>query len=208
MRPGPAMTAGESMGAGDSRARLSRNTFINTCHGMVSITAVNMVQPFLGIYAIKGGASNFLVAMLSTAPALVSLLAMIPGASFIDRRSDKKRLTALFFLANRAFYLAVAAATLAPAAYRPLLIVTAVALMNLPAAISNVAWQAFIAGIIPPDQRPSAFAQRSLWANVVGTVVVVLAGKGIDVIGFPRATSSPSAWPSWSGWPRSGSSTG
>ncbi|MHB0885711.1 MAG: MFS transporter [Bacillota bacterium] len=166
-------------------SRLERNIWTNTAHGIFSVAAANMIQPFISIFAIRAGATNFQVAMLSTAPALISLLTMIPGAALVDRRTDKKRLTALFFLAHRFFYFLIALIPFFTVDHRAGVLVVAVALMNLPGSVSNVAWQGFIAAIIPPDRRPSAFAQRNLWMNVAGTVMVLIVGPAIDIIGYP-----------------------
>ena len=166
-------------------SRLERNIWTNTAHGIVSVAAANMIQPFISIFAIRAGATNFQVAMLSTAPALVSLLMMIPGAALVDRRPDKKRLTALFFLAHRFFYFLIALIPFFTTDRRAAVLVVAVALMNLPGSVSNVAWQGFIATIIPPDRRPSAFAKRNLWMNVAGTAMVLIVGRAIDIIGYP-----------------------
>ncbi len=175
----------ERVGPPRGAGRLSRNIWTNTAHGIISVAAANMIQPFINIFAIKSGATNFQVAMLSTAPALVSLVTMIPGGALVDRRPDKKRLTAIFFLGHRLFYFLIALIPFFTTDHRAAVLVTAVALMNLPGAISNVAWQGFIARIIPADRRPSAFAQRSLWMNVAGTVAVLIVGRTIDIIGYP-----------------------
>lgn len=162
-----------------------RNISYNVKHGVASVIAANLASPFFGIFALKLGASNIQVALLSSAPAVVSLLTMIPGALYVDRFSEKKRVTTMFFLANRVFYLALACVPLFSPDHRAAALVAAVALMNLPGAIGNVAWQAFIAKVIPPSQRAQAFARRNRWMNLVGTAVVVVAGKALDVMSFP-----------------------
>lgn len=164
---------------------LETNMRVNTFHGVAQMMALNMVQPFIGIFAVKLGATNYQIALLSSAPAVVSLLAMIPGARLIDRFSRKKRITMGFLLAHRTFFLALACLPFFVPDRRAGLLVALVALMNFPGAIGNVAWQSFISGIIPSQMRPAAFAQRNRLMNLVGTCVVLVAGRLLDMISFP-----------------------
>lgn len=164
---------------------LERNMDINVWHGVFNIAALDMVTPFTGIFAMKLGASAFEVALLSSAPAAVSLIAMIPGACLIDRSSRQKRLTFRFMLAHRIFYLALACVPLFAPSHRTLIFVALIAVMNFPGAISNVAWQSFISKIIPPERRAEAFATRNKIMNVVGTTVTLLAGLALDRMAFP-----------------------
>jgi len=157
----------------------------NVHHGVASILAVNLAVPFFGIFALKLGASNYQVALLSSAPAVVSLLAMIPGAVYVDRFPQKKRITTLFFLAHRVFFLVLACIPFMTADRRAAALVVAVALMNLPGAIGNVAWQSFISRVIPPAHRAKAFAHRNRLMNIVGTGAVVIAGRALDIMSYP-----------------------
>lgn len=164
---------------------LERNIRLNTYHGVASILATNMVAPFIGIFAIKLQASNYQIGLLSSAPAVISLLAMIPGAKFIDTRPEKKKLTSYFMLAHRLFYLLLALIPFFTADRRALLLVCTMALMNFPAAIGNVAWQGLISRIIPPERRAQAFANRSRMMNLVGTLAVLIAGRVLDIVSYP-----------------------
>lgn len=164
---------------------MEKNIRCNVRHGVASVLAQNLAAPFLGIFALKLGASNWQVGLLSSAPALVSLAVMIPGAIYVDRFTRKKEITSRFFLANRVFYLALACLPFLTPDWRAWALVATVALMNLPGAIGNVAWQSFISRVIPPERRAQAFARRNRAMNIVGTAAVVVAGRLLDVISFP-----------------------
>jgi len=88
--------------------RLERNLRLNVTHGVASIMAQNMFGPFTGIFALKLGATNYQVALMSSLPALISILVMIPGARYIDKQPRRKRITGLILLAHRFFFLLVA----------------------------------------------------------------------------------------------------
>lgn len=169
----------------ESGDRLEFNVRANVNHGIFNIAAMNMVGPFIGIFAMKLGASKLEVALLSSAPAAVSLLAMIPGAAFIDRKKRKKTITLLFMLGHRLFYLGMVLVPFFSGPYRVGIFVAIITLMNFPGAISNVAWQSFISKIIPPELRAEAFATRNKLMNIVGTVVTLLAGLLLDRMSFP-----------------------
>ena len=164
---------------------LNHNIKINIWHGALQNLANSVFTPFLGIFAIKLGATNSQVALLSSLPALMSVAAMIPGASFIRRFSTKKKITAAFFLANRLFILAIACVPLFTGDTRAAVLVALVGLMNLPGAIANVSWQSLMGDIIPPKERGSVFARRNQWSGLVGFLPTLLAGKMLDLLSFP-----------------------
>ncbi len=176
---------GSNLNSSTPNEKLQRNIRLNVIHGMFNVAALDMVNPFLGIFAIKLGASKFLVALLSSAPAAVSLLAMIPLAGYIDRSSRKKLLTFIFMLAHRCFFLVVACIPFFEPSIRAMLFVAIIAVMNLPGSIGNVAWQSFISRIIPPEYRVAAFAARNRIMNLVGTALTVIAGFVLDRLKYP-----------------------
>lgn len=165
--------------------RLERNIRLNVYHGILNMTAANMVQPFISIFAMKMMASDQQVALLSSAPAIVSLLAMIPGGKYADAQPEKKRITSLFFLMHRFFWVLMAMIPFFSTDIRATLLVGIVALMNLPGAMSNVAWQGFIGGVVPQQRRADAFAARNRAMNIAGTAMVLIAGRILDMMSFP-----------------------
>lgn len=154
-------------------------------HGVFNSAALNLVAPFTAIFAMRIGATKLHVALLTSAPAVISLLAMIPGAGAIDRSSRKKRLTALFVLATRLFYLALACVPFLVPAGQATVFVLLLALMNLPGAVSNVAWQAFLSRVVPPEHRAGTIAARNRVMSVVGTVLTLGVGVFLDRVVFP-----------------------
>jgi predicted MFS family arabinose efflux permease len=171
---------------GDAREdTLARNLHLTVVHGIFNSASLNMAGPFVAIFAMKIGASQLHVAFLTSAPAIVSLLAMIPGALTIDRSDRKKELTWRFMLGHRVFYLALACVPFFPAASQPTAFVVLLALTNLPGAISNVAWQAFVSRLVPPDRRAETFAARNRVMSLVGTAITLGVGLFLDHSLFP-----------------------
>jgi len=169
----------------DGHTALERNIRVNIYHGITNIMALNLAVPFIGIFAVKLGASDFQVGLLSSGPALVSLLSMIPGGRFIDGQSHKRDTVSKFILLHRLFYLFLATIPFFTNDRRAWLLVFALAIMNIPASIANIGWQAFISKVVPMNRRAEAFASRSRLMNIAGTLMVLVAGRLIDVVGFP-----------------------
>ncbi len=164
---------------------LEQNIRLNIYHGIIANIAMNMVHPFVGIFAVRLGASNYQIGLVSSAPALVGLLSMIPGGKFVDSRVDRKRWCAIFMMMHRLFYLLLAAIPFITPDRRAGLLVLTLALMNLPGSIANVSWQGFISRVVPQKRRASAFAKRSLAMNVSGTLAVLIAGRILDIMSYP-----------------------
>ncbi len=177
-------SAAETTGC-DHLDKLNQNIRTNILHGIFNVATLDMVNPFIGIFAMKLGASKLHIALLSSAPAAVSLLAMIPGASLIDRQSRQKRLTFFFMLAHRVFFLAIACIPFFQPTLRATVFVAVIGLMNFPGAIGNIAWQSLISKIIPPERRAEAFACRNRAMNLIGTILALIAGFLLDRTAFP-----------------------
>lgn len=170
---------------GGELSRGENNIRINSLHGLVNSAVVNLVGPFTAIFAMRIGANELDVALLTSGPAIVSLVAMIPGAIMIDRLDRKKDATFRWMIGNRIGYLLLACVPFFAPREQASLFVLLLALMNLPGAISNIAWQAFISRIVPPEKRSRAFASRNRLMNLFGTAVTVVTGIFLDGAKFP-----------------------
>lgn len=168
-----------------SDTQFQRNQKINVAQGILAIMAINLVNPFLSIFAIKNGATDYQVALLASAPALVSVLSMIPGARYIDKHAKKQKVTMITMIFHRCFYLVLACIPFFHPSIRASLLVATIALMNLPGAISTISWQSYIARVIPPALRPQSIATRNKMQNLVGTCFTLLAGRFLDIASYP-----------------------
>lgn len=159
------------------------NRRLNTLNGILNAVSTDLVAPFAVIFAIRLGANSFETAMLSSGPAIAGLLVLIPGARWVDRQKDKKKVTAWLMAANRLFYLLMVFVPFLLPAAQAATFVLIVTLANAPGAIANAAWQGYMAHIFPPNQRADAFAARNKAMNIFGTITTLLAGALLDVIG-------------------------
>lgn len=140
---------------------------------------------FTSIFAIRLGASNFLIGLLTSLPALMNILFLIPAARVVERESSKKKvLLASGFLMRLPAFL-VALVPLLSVRMQASAIVYITALGTIPAAMSTVSFTAMLAEVVPPQDRPRVVSLRNAFASATTTVTVLLAGKALDILPFP-----------------------
>jgi MFS family permease len=162
------------------------NVRLNTANQVLQVVGVNMVNPFLGILALKLGASSVEVGLLAALPAAAAAAVALPAAAWLGRVRERQRVTAGLFLAARAFYLVLASIPLWAGPAAPLAVAAAAGLMSLPGSAAMVAWQSFVARVFPFGRRGAAFATSNRWMAVATTTTVLASGAVIDRLGSPR----------------------
>ncbi len=150
--------------------RNERLSIINGSYAMVGITVVGNFAPLFIVKALHATTAE--VGMLSALPALATIIATWAGTWMMGRHAEKKGFCVLSTIAARCFYLVIAGLPLwVHGIALPLLVVIAIALMNVPQALSALSWQSLIGDLIPPRRRAPFFGVR----NRVTTVVALLA---------------------------------
>lgn len=169
---------------------LRHNVKLNVIQGIFSVISMNLFNPFIAIYAIKVlQASDQQVAWLSSLPAVTGILALIPGALFLDRLERKKKFTGTVIFFARFVILLVALIPWIPWGVSAMWLVALMALMNFPASLAGLAWTSFIGGIIPQQERARVFSSRNRIMTAVGIVATIVTGY---IIGqFPQDEGWP-----------------
>lgn len=140
---------------------------------------------FTSVFALRLGASNFLIGLLTSLPALMNILFQIPAARLIERESDKRKiLLASGFLMRLPVFLLALVPWLS-AHLRAGAIVYITALGTIPAALSNVAFTAMLAEVVAPQDRARVVSMRNAFHSAMATAAVLLAGKALDILPFP-----------------------
>jgi len=140
---------------------------------------------FTSIFALRLGASNFLIGLLTSLPALLNVVFQLPAARLIERQRNSKRtiLVAGFLMRFPVFLVA-----LVPFFFRRFqaeAVVYITALGTIPGAVSNVAFTAMLADVVPPQDRAHVVSVRNVLLSVVTTLAVIAAGKALDILPFP-----------------------
>ena len=139
---------------------------------------------FNSIFALRLGASNLMVGLLTSLPALVNVLFQIPAARLIERQQDRRRLILVSGLLMR---LPVFLVALVPfsRAWQAEAVVYITALGTIPAAVGNVAFTAMLADVVAPRDRARVVSVRNALLSAVTMMTVLASGRALDILPFP-----------------------
>jgi MFS family permease len=153
--------------------------------GPIWSAPINAAIAFNSAFAIRLGASNQLIGLLSSMPALLTMLLTLPAAQFIESRPNRLRLMSWSLFAYRMGYLAISLMPFFLTSYRAEAFVALILLMNVIVAPFNAGWNAMLADLIPEGQRAPIFAWRNITYNAGVAVCTPLAGRLLDALAFP-----------------------
>jgi MFS family permease len=139
---------------------------------------------FTSIFALRLGASNLMVGLLTSLPALINVLFQIPAARLIERQRDRRRLLLVSGLLMRLPVFLVALVPLLRA-WQAEGVVYITALGTIPAAIANVAFTAMLADVVAPRDRARVVSVRNALLSAVTMVTVLASGRALDILVFP-----------------------
>jgi MFS family permease len=169
---------------------VQKNERLSIWNGAFSIMSLNLVVGFIPLFAIEVlGASNQQVGLLSSLPSLMSIVAMIPGAIWINRLETKKRFTAASIFAARFFFLLILLIPFIPIVEQAWILVVLIALMNFPNALATLSWQSFIGDLVPDERRGQFFSQRSRTLTMVGMLTTFTTGVILNL--FDKNEAGP-----------------
>lgn len=140
---------------------------------------------FLGVYAVRLGASARLMGLLTALPALVTSLWSIPAGRIVERQRRRVPIILSAAAFQRGGYLLVALMPFATFLRQADTLVLLAALVTLPTVLFNVAFTALLADVIPSDERAKVVSIRSLLLTVSSTATSMTGGWVLDRILFP-----------------------
>ncbi len=140
--------------------------------------------PFVNVFAIALGASNYMLGLLASLPALTGIAGQALGA-FLSNRCRRRLPVVLWTAAaSRAFFALFAVLPFLPVP-RAWVFVAAVGLMNLPTAANSLAWTALMGDLFAPRYRGELFGERNALMGAVTILATLVAGLLLAVIRFP-----------------------
>jgi MFS family permease len=163
---------------------LRHNIRANLHNGIAGSIGINMIIPFVGVMAAKIGATNTDFALLSSIPALLTLIVTLPAALVIEQFKLQKKIAGGILFISRLCYLLMGFIPLLPFGRMQTLIFF-LGVYTAATSVATVTYQAILGEIIPVKYRNRLIAQRNIWSGLFGMVVVVAAGWSIDRITFP-----------------------
>jgi MFS family permease len=153
------------------------NERISIYHGMVSTIAINLAGNFYPIFAISIlGATNYQVGLISSLPPLIALLMTIPAAILLNRLESQKKTVAMAVLVARLLFILLIGVVYVSSHYQAWAFLIIIALMNIPATLSNIGWQTLISGMIKDERRGAFFSDRNRLLTIAGMISTLVIG--------------------------------
>jgi len=140
---------------------------------------------FLGVYAVRLGASTQLMGLLTALPALVTSLWSVLAGSIVEKQRRRVPIILTAATLQRGGYLLVALMPFATFLRQADTLVLLAALVTLPTVLFNVAFTVLLADVVPGDKRGRVVSLRSLILSLVSTGTSLVGGWALDRILFP-----------------------
>ncbi len=169
-------------GGYDAQERNIALLYLDIATASVMAAAAN----FNGAFALRLGASNSLIGLMTSLPALITMLGMIPASALIERRTRRWPSMLRSLLITRVlFFPIVLIPLLVPGPYRAAALVGLLTFRFLPILIFSAGFDSTLADMIPPWLRAQVFS----WRNILSTAAIVLSllliRPMLELVSFP-----------------------
>ncbi len=140
---------------------------------------------FLSVFVVRLNASNLLVSLLTSLPAIVMALSSIPAGRIVEQQRDLVRYTNRVRISHRASFLLIAALPFFAHKGLAEIIVVIWALKSIPATLLESSWMAVVADVIPAERRARVNGIRWAILSVVTAISTAAFGYILDRLPFP-----------------------
>ena len=140
---------------------------------------------YLSVFAVRLGASAFLVGLLNSLPALLLVLSAVPAGRYVAGQTNLKRVVVRSCVAFRASYLVIALVPWLFPTWAGAAIVLIWSLAAIPTNLVEVSVTAALAEAVPPARRAQIMSTRFAIHSVVAALTLPLVGRALDTLPFP-----------------------
>ncbi len=144
-----------------------------------------IIGTFTSVFAIRLGASDTLIGLLSSLPALINIFWQVPSGRLVQRSAQVQRVTISSLFVQRLAYLLIAIMPFLLLRYRAEAVVALITAASLPGALGGVAFTTLMAKSVSPEKRANVVSIRNMLLSLTGMLSVLLAGRLLDTIAFP-----------------------
>ena len=169
----------------DSGARLATQISVE---GLISAIVINLAG-YTTMFAIRLGANEHQIGLISSLPQFFALVALIPGALLTGRMKDRRKPVEIALILTGIFF--------GLTGFSPLLgdlrvwfLIGMISLASAPFALYNATWQNYFSDIIPVSQRNSFYTLRTSMSYLACIVVI----QAVGVILGHAASDSQRIW--------------
>jgi len=138
---------------------------------------------FVSVFAVRLGASNTAMGFLTSLPALVNVLWLIPSARLIERQRRQMTIVVWAGFFQRFGYFLIA--LLPFFTHRVETLIALVTLITFPAATSGLSFTSMMADVVPPEKRAYVVSIRNVLMSSVSMATVLIGGRLLDLLPFP-----------------------
>jgi len=170
----------------DIHQREDRNAWFLTVevfwNGFISAAAT-----FYSAYALRLGATNTEIGLLSSLPSLISLLISIPVGKFYQSRSRRFPWVVGSIGVYRVglMFLAVIPLIHFSAITQGFIVVLTISILHIPQVIASIGFMPVLGDVVPEDRRANVIAYRSIVANLAVVIGIFFYGLWLDRASFP-----------------------
>jgi MFS family permease len=159
-------------------------------NGLASTAATNMVNGYIPLFAIGVlGATNQQIGLIVSLPSIIGMLALIPGAIWLNNVQSKKNFAVISTLLTRLLFSLILFVPFLGSPYAAWALVILIALLNFPGALSGLSWQSMIGDLVPEKRRGEFFSSRNRY-NTIAAMAVTF-GTGVFLQQFDKNNAFP-----------------
>ena len=140
---------------------------------------------FLSVYALRLGASNQAIGLLTALPSLVNVLWLIPSARLIERQRHILTPLLVSALLQGSQYAFIAFLPFLPQAFQTPVLLAIVALGAMPSGVYAVVINTVLAEVVPSPQRVRILGNRSLLLSMCDAAAVLAGGWFLGLFPLP-----------------------
>ncbi|PLR76668.1 MFS transporter [Bacillus sp. V3-13] len=157
--------------------KFSPNERFSIYHGLASTVSTNAVNSYIPLFALGVlGASNQQMGLITSLPSIIGMLALIPGAVWLNRTTSKKKYTVISTLVTRLLFMLILFIPFFPLSVSAWILVVLIGLINFPGSLSALSWQSMIGDLIPEKRRGEFFSSRNKYNTIIAMVITFLTG--------------------------------
>ena len=142
---------------------------------------------FNAAFAIRLGAENFVIGLLTSIPALMAVLVSLPSGWFLESRARRTPwVYGSLFLYRVGFLIAAAVPWIhIPGVPPGVLLVAVLVILTAPAYFFNVGWIPLLADVVTEERRSAVFAARNIVNSITVSIFGFLFGLWLSWAAFP-----------------------
>ncbi|WP_079509060.1 MFS transporter [Mesobacillus jeotgali] len=170
--------------------KFRENEKLSIYNGLASTAATNMVNGYIPLFAISVlGATNQQLGLIVSLPSIIGMLALIPGAIWLNRVQSKKNFAVISTLFTRLLFSLILFVPFLGNQYAAWGLVILIALLNFPGALSGLSWQSMIGDLVPEKRRGEFFSSRNRY-NTIAAMAITF-GTGVFLQQFDKENAFP-----------------